>query len=203
MEFKLPTLKYDFNALEPTISASTMKLHYGKHHQAYVDNLNNGLKYCASARGLDLIQLTSDKEQINCSNRQFILNNAGGHYNHSMFWDVMAPPTLGGGGQPSGELAKIIESKYQDYQNFVNEFSSQALKFFGSGWVFLQPDGDIVANQNQDTPMLSGLDQPVLGLDVWEHAYYLDYQNKRADYIKAWWDVVDWQAANERLKLNK
>ena len=200
-KFKLPQLKYGYNELEPMISRTTMQLHHSKHHQAYIDNLNKALKDCRpniAEAELTLLSLTSDNEQLNCSNKQVILNNAGGHYNHSLFWSIIGPQDMACG-QPSGELAKIIVSRYGNFQSFVDQFSDEALKRFGSGWVFLLPDGNIVSTPNQDTPMLSGLKEPILGLDVWEHAYYLDYQNRRAEYIKAWWDVINWSAVQERF----
>ena len=196
--FKLPKLKYDFGSLNPAISGETLRLHYGKHHQAYVDNLNKAVSECSEAQGKNLLELASVSEQLNCSNKQTIINNAGGHYNHSLFWDIMGPVNQGGG-EPSGLLKQLIVDKYGGHQQFVDKFSEVALNRFGSGWVFLQPDGEIISTANQDTPMMQGKDEPILGLDVWEHAYYLDYKNVRADYIKKWWDVVDWQAVERRF----
>jgi Fe-Mn family superoxide dismutase len=124
-----------------------------------------------------------------------VRNNGGGHYNHSLFWNSMSPQ---GGGEPSGEVSSLLEQKYGSYQHFVDEFTSSALGVFGSGWCWLMPDGAIIATPNQDSPLMNGAGEPLLGLDVWEHAYYLDYQNKRADYVAAWWNVVDWDAVARR-----
>lgn len=198
-KFELPKLKYELDALSPVISNDTMSLHYGKHHQAYVDNLNKALSECADANGLSLLELASDSEQITCANKQAILNNAGGHYNHSLFWKVMKPFSSDETNKPSDELAEMIDAKYGSFEGFVDKFSEYALGRFGSGWVFLQPDGEIVSTANQDTPMMQGLSEPILGLDVWEHAYYLDYQNKRGDYINNWWQIVDWKAVQDRF----
>ena len=196
--FKLPKLKYDFGSLNPAISEETMRLHYGKHHQAYVDNLNKVVSECNEAQGKSLLELASVSEQFNCSNKQAIINNAGGHYNHSLFWEIMGPVSQNEG-EPSGLLKQLIVDKYGGHQQFVDKFSEVALNRFGSGWVFLQPDGEIISTANQDTPMMQGKDEPVFGLDVWEHAYYLDYKNVRADYIKKWWNVVNWQAVERRF----
>lgn len=198
-KFELPKLKYELDALSPVISKETMTLHFGKHHQAYVDNLNKALSECTDANGLSLLELASESEQITCANKQTILNNAGGHYNHSLFWEVMKPFYPEEINKPSGELAEMIDAKYGSFESFVDKFSEYALGRFGSGWVFLQPDGEIISTANQDTPMMQGLSEPILGLDVWEHAYYLDYQNKRGDYINNWWQIVDWKAVQDRF----
>ena len=199
MSFELPKLEYDYNSLSPVISEETMRLHYGKHHQTYVDNLNKAVSSCEPAKDMSLIELASVNEQLNCSNYQAIINNAGGHYNHKLFWEIIGPANKNSG-EPGGELAKMIVNKYGDFQQFVDQFTQSALERFGSGWIFLQPNGDIVSTANQNTPMMKGMSEPLLGLDVWEHAYYLDYKNVRADYINAWWDIVNWQAVENRFK---
>ena len=191
--YKLPQLDYDYQALEPAISAEIMQLHHQKHHQTYVDKLN------AALEGVDLgdrslVDLLSNLDQLPESIRTTVRDNGGGHFNHSQFWQWMSP---NGGGQPSGELLSRIEAKYGSFQAFVDQFSEAATSLFGSGWVWLQPDMEIITTPNQDNPIMNGQAAPILGLDVWEHAYYLDYKNVRPDYITAWWDVVDWQRVND------
>lgn len=188
----LPQLPYEYGALGTYISADIMRLHHDKHHQAYVDKLNTALEANPKLSDVPLVQLLTQPDTP-----QVIRNNGGGHYNHTLFWQWMAP---NGGGEPKGELAAQLTKQYGSYQKFVDTFSEAALGVFGSGWVWLQPDLTLVTTPNQDTPMLLGMDEPLLGLDVWEHAYYLDYKNVRADYIKAWWNVVNWQFVEERYK---
>ena len=190
--YTLPDLEYDYAALGKYISADIMKLHHDKHHQAYIDKLNAGLSASPELAALPLEQLLARNDLPG-----IIRNNGGGHYNHSLFWRWMSPST---GGQPVGELAEKIEQKYSSFQGFTDAFTEKALGVFGSGWAWLQPDLEIVATPNQDTPMLLGLEEPLLGLDVWEHAYYLDYKNVRADYIAAWWNVVNWEFVQERYR---
>lgn len=190
--YTLPQLPYDYAALGKYISADIMKLHHGKHHQAYVDKLNAALEATPELRQRSLQELLAMQDAPAA-----VRNNGGGHYNHSLFWQWMSP---NGGGEPGGILAAQLTQKYGTYQGFVDTFTEKALGLFGSGWVWLQPNGEIITTPNQDTPMLLGLDEPLLGLDVWEHAYYLDYKNVRADYIKAWWNVVDWEFVAERAK---
>lgn len=186
----VPKLPYDYDALGKYISADIMRLHHDKHHQAYVDKLNAALDASPQFKEAPLETLLANQD-IPAA----IRNNGGGHYNHSLFWKWMSPQ---GGGEPATELNKKIVQKYGSYQSFVDQFTEKALGIFGSGWVWLQPDLEIITTPNQDTPMLLGLDEPILGLDVWEHAYYLDYKNVRANYVKAWWNVVDWQFVQER-----
>lgn len=195
MPYTLPTLGYEYDALSRSISRDIMELHHDKHHQAYVDKLNAALESRIGEKPLAelLQQLDTLPEDI----RTVVRNNGGGHYNHSLFWTVMNPS---GGGEPTGDLKAALEEKYGDFQKFVDTFSAQAAALFGSGWVWLQPDLELVSLPNQDNPIMQGLPAPLLGLDVWEHAYYLDYRNVRADYIKAWWDVVDWQAVAENYQ---
>ncbi|MBM3210086.1 superoxide dismutase [Candidatus Saccharibacteria bacterium] len=185
----LPALPYAYNALAPAISEDIMRLHHAKHHQTYVDKLN------AALDGTDWSTVPIEKllqtvDTLPANLQDAVRNNGGGHFNHSLFWQWMNPD---GGGQPSGRLLEQIEDKYGSFQTFVDEFTGAATGLFGSGWVWLQPDLKIITTANQDNPIMSGSPQPILGLDVWEHAYYLDYKNARADYIKAWWSVVDWK----------
>lgn len=195
MAYTLPTLGYDYDALSRSISADIMQLHHTKHHQTYVDKLNAALEGKSVTSSLE--GLLSDLDSVPDDVRTAVRNNGGGHYNHSLFWQFMSPT---GGGEPTGELGAAITEKYGSFQAFVDNFSAQATGLFGSGWVWLQPDLSLVTSPNQDSPIMSGGEAPILGLDVWEHAYYLDYRNVRADYIKAWWDVVDWQAVAERYQ---
>ena len=199
MTFTVPELSYGYDALEPYIRKDIMQLHHDKHHQTYVDKLNKALN--SSEVDHDSVEeILRGLDQFPDSVRTTIRNNAGGHYNHSLFWQILSPK---GGGQPEGQLAQAIASKYGSFQNFTEEFSKKATNLFGSGWVWLQPDMSIVTTQNQDSPLMNGGDEPVLGLDVWEHAYYLDYQNRRPDYIKAWWNVVDWDFVANRFSRHQ
>ncbi len=195
MTYTLPTLGYEYDALAPHISADIMKIHHAKHHQTYVDKLNTALEGLDAPDSLD--SLLRSLGSVPHAQREEVRNNGGGHYNHSLFWQSMSPQ---GGGAPSGELGAKIEQKYGSFQQFVDDFSEHATKVFGSGWVWLQPDLSIMTTANQDNPIMEGGEAPLLGLDVWEHAYYLDYQNVRPDYIKAWWNVVDWRAIENRSK---
>lgn len=192
----LPELSYSYDALGKYISTDIMELHHKKHHQTYVDKLNAALDQAPELTGQDVAALIRQLDQAPESVRQAVRNHGGGHYNHSLFWQWMSPD---GGGEPAGELANRITEKYGSFQGFVDEFTAKSLAVFGSGWVWLQPDMEIIATPNQDTPIMLGLDEPLLGLDVWEHAYYLDYKNKRDDYVQAWWNVVDWDFAASRL----
>lgn len=194
--FKLPALPYEYDALGHYISKDIMQLHHDKHHQAYVDKLNAAINSESDLKDRTLEDLLSNLENLPENIRQAIKNHGGGHYNHSLFWQWMSPR---GGGEPTGELATAIAEKYGNYQAFVDEFTTKSLAVFGSGWTWLQPDLSIITTANQDTPIGQGLSEPLLGLDVWEHAYYLDYKNKRDDYIKAWWNVVDWNFVASRL----
>ena len=195
--FVLPELGYDYDGLAPSISAQVMELHHQKHHQGYVDKLNQALEPHADLQGLSLENLLSRLNSLPVEIAQSVRNNGGGHYNHSLFWQVMSPS---GGREPGGSVADLINGKYGNYQNFVDEFTTQSLNVFGSGWCWLMPDGSIETSSNQDSPLMNGSEAPLLGLDVWEHAYYLDYKNVRADYVKAWWDVVDWDFVEGRLQ---
>lgn len=195
--FTVPALGYDYNALEPHISKEVMELHHTKHHQTYVDKLNAALKDFPDLANKEVEELLIGLSGLPEAVRTAVRNHGGGHYNHSLFWKVMSP---NGGGEPriDGALAAAITQKYGSFQAFVDEFNTKATGLFGSGWVWLQPDLSIVTSPNQDSPLIDGGPAPLMGLDVWEHAYYLDYKNKRDDYIKAWWNVVDWDFVSER-----
>ncbi len=197
--FELPALEYDFSALEPVIDAETMKLHHDKHHQAYVDNLNKAVEQHSDLQNKTLSELLSDLDALPEAARGAVRNNGGGHVNHSMFWKTMK---LNEGGKPSGDLATAIDSAFGSFDDFKTKFNDAGVKQFGSGWVFVTVSGGkltIQAMPNQDTPMHKGI-EPLLGNDVWEHAYYLKYNNRRPDYLKAWWDVVDWEAVASRYE---
>lgn len=194
--YKLPALEYNYDAFGKYISKDIMELHHDKHHQTYVDKLNAALEQAPELQEKSLTELLSNLDNVPEQIRTAVRNHGGGHYNHSLFWKFMSPE---GGGQPSGELATALNAKYGDFQKFIDEFEAKALSVFGSGWAWLQPDLSIVTTPNQDSPLTSGGAEPLLGLDVWEHAYYLDYTYKRADYVKAWWNVVNWQYATERF----
>lgn len=195
--FSLPDLPYTYDALGRYISKDIMELHHAKHHQTYVDKLNAALDPEGDLQGQSIEQLLLNIENLPDSVRGAVRNHGGGHYNHTLFWQWMAPY---GGGEPNGELAEAITTKYGSFQAFVDEFTTKSLTLFGSGWTWLQPNMDIITTANQDTPIGQGLEEPLLGLDVWEHAYYLDYKNKRDDYVAAWWNVVNWDFVSERFK---
>ncbi len=197
MTYTLPKLPYDYDALGNYISKDIMQLHHTKHHQTYVDKLNAAIDQHDAYENTDITALISDIDQLPESLRQAVRNHGGGHYNHSLFWQWMSPS---GGGEPTGELANKLVAHYGSFQGFVDEFSARSLAVFGSGWCWLMPDMSIVTTANQDTPIMTGDDEPLLGLDVWEHAYYLDYKNKRDDYVAAWWNVVNWQFVASRMR---
>lgn len=194
--FSVPALQYDYDALSDYISADIMQLHHDKHHQAYVDKLNAALETHPELQGKAVEDLLVGLDTLPEDIRTTVRNNGGGHYNHCLFWVMMSPH---GGGQPSGPLLDAIVHRYGSFDSFVEEFSEKAAGVFGSGWVWLQPNMDIVTTPNQDSLLSKGEPAPLLGLDVWEHAYYLDYKNKRPDYIKAWWNVVNWPVVEERF----
>ena len=195
--YTLPELTYDYDALGRYISMDIMQLHHSKHHQAYVDKLNKALDDAPDLKTKTLVDIIKAPDELPESVRTAIRNNGGGHYNHTLFWQWMSPD---GGGEPGGALADGLAEKYGSFQSFTDEFTTKALGVFGSGWCWLQPDLEIITTPNQDTPMLLGKDEPLLGLDVWEHAYYLDYKNKRDDYVAAWWNVVNWDFVRSRMK---
>ena len=193
MPFQLPALPYAFNALEPHVDARTMEIHHGKHHNAYITNLNKAIEG-GPLDGKSIEAILKDLDMNNMAVR----NNGGGHYNHSLFWTVMGPNA---GGQPSGDLAAAIDRDLGSFDAFKEKFAAAGVGRFGSGWAWLiKHEGklEITSTPNQDTPLMEGK-FPVLGLDVWEHAYYLKYQNRRPDYITAWWNVVNWTEAEARF----
>lgn len=192
----LPDLSYGYDALGDYISADIMKLHHSKHHQTYVDKLNKALDDAPALKERQLSSLLSDINSLPEDVQTAIRNNGGGHLNHTLFWQWMSPD---GGGEPTGELLNKIVEQYGSFQQFVDTFTEKSLGVFGSGWCWLMPDMTIATSPNQDNPIMEGKPEPLLGLDVWEHAYYLDYKNKRDDYVKAWWSVVNWDYVASRL----
>jgi superoxide dismutase, Fe-Mn family len=202
-EFTLPPLPYAYDALEPHIDAKTMEIHHTKHHQAYVTNVNAALKDHPSLQGKSIEELISHLDAVPESIRTVVRNNGGGHANHSMFWLSMKP---GGGGEPSGALAHAITADLGGFSPLKDAMTKAATTRFGSGWAWLSlgKDGKLTVSStpNQDSPLMEGL-TPILGLDVWEHAYYLKYQNKRPDYIAAWWNTLDWEAIGKRFDSAK
>ena len=195
--FTLPELPYAYSALDPVISEDIMRLHHSKHHQTYVEKLNKALQKANELQDRSLVDLLTNLDHLPESVRTAVRNNGGGHYNHSLFWQCMAPDA---GGKPTGRLAEAIVAKYGSVDEFEQKFSSTVLGVFGSGWVWLMPNLEIIALPNQDTPMALGKGEPLMGLDVWEHAYYLDYKNKRDEYIKNWWQVVNWPFIESRYQ---
>lgn len=193
--FTLPALGYAYDALEDYISKDIMELHHTKHHQTYVDKLNAALAEYPDLQGKDIVSLLRDLDSVPEGIRTAVRNHGGGHYNHSLFWQCMAPNA---GGTPTGPLAADIAQKYGSFDEFKEEFNKKAASVFGSGWVWVMPDLEILTSPNQDSPLMNGGVEPVLGLDVWEHAYYLDYKNKRDEYAQAWWNVVNWDFVASR-----
>lgn len=190
-KFELPELPYAYDALEPTIDKETMNIHHTKHHNTYVTNLNNAIEGQAELEGKSLEELISNLDAVPENIRTAVRNNGGGHANHSLFWKTLSP---NGGGEPSGELADKINEKFGSFDNFKEEFAKAAATRFGSGWAWLVANNgevEVMSTPNQDSPLMEGK-TPLLGLDVWEHAYYLNYQNRRPDYISAFWNVVNW-----------
>jgi superoxide dismutase, Fe-Mn family len=199
MSFELPALPYAYDALEPHIDARTMEIHHSKHHAGYVNNLNKALEGQAALQSKKVEELLSDLNAIPEAVRTAVRNNGGGHYNHSMFWPSMS---ASGGGEPMGSLASGISKAFGGFDAFKEQFSKAAATRFGSGWAWLALDGGnlkVLSTANQDNPVSEGM-KPVVGLDVWEHAYYLHYQNRRADYIAAWWNVVNWKTVAEQFE---
>jgi len=199
MAFTLPPLPYAPDALEPHIDAQTMQIHHGKHHQTYVNNLNAALDKAPDLQDRSIDELMRDVDRAPEGVRTAVRNNGGGHYNHSMFWQIMAPKA---GGEPTGSLGDAIRSTFGDFGKFRDQFTAAGTGRFGSGWAWLVADGgrlSITSTPNQDNPLMEGK-QPVMGLDVWEHAYYLKYQNRRPDYIQAWWNVVNWPEIGRRYE---
>jgi Fe-Mn family superoxide dismutase len=202
MAFTLPPLPYPNNALEPSIDALTMEIHHDRHHKAYVDNLNKAVEGHANLQSMSVEQLMRNIKQVPENVRQAVINNGGGHVNHSMFWLIMGPK---GGGKPSGPLADEINKTFGDFAKFQAQLKQAGVSRFGSGWAWLVlADGklQIISTPNQDSPLMNN-QVPILGVDVWEHAYYLKYQNKRPDYIDAWWNTLNWTAIAERYSQAK
>jgi len=197
--FKVPALDYDYGDLAPAISKHIMELHHDKHHQAYVDKLNAALEQSPELGSRTLLNLLTNLDSVPEAIRTAVRNQGGGHYNHTLFWKFMAPHA---GGEPSGNLGKALNDKFGDFQKFTEAFEAKAGSVFGSGWAWLMPDLSIVTTPNQDNPVMNGGTSPLLGVDVWEHAYYLDYLNKRADYLKAWWNVINWPFVEARFAQN-
>jgi Fe-Mn family superoxide dismutase len=198
MAFTLPALPYPADALEASIDKMTMEIHHGKHHKAYVDNLNAALEGQAALQAKPIEQLLREIASVPDGIRQKVINNGGGHANHTMFWEIMGPKS---GGEPIGKLAEAIKSTFTDFANFKKVIKENAMGRFGSGWAWLVSTGGkllITNTANQDSPYMTG-QTPILGIDVWEHAYYLKYQNRRADYVDAWWNVVNWAAVGKRF----
>ena len=199
MAFTLPALPYAYDALEPHIDARTMEIHHTKHHQAYVNNLNAAIEKAPELQGKSLDDLMRSVNSVPEAVRTAVRNNGGGHWNHSVFWELMAP---GKGGEPTGGLADAIKQAFGDFSKFKEQFTAAATGRFGSGWAWLVNDGgklSITSTPNQDNPLMDGK-RGILGLDVWEHAYYLKYQNRRPEYITAWWNVVNWNAVASRFR---
>jgi Fe-Mn family superoxide dismutase len=199
MAFTLPQLPYGFDALEPHIDTTTMQIHHGKHHQTYVNNLNAAVEKAPELAGKSLDELMRGIDKVPEAVRTAVRNNGGGHWNHSMFWEIMSPK----GGEPAGAVADAIQDSFGGLDKFKEQWTAAGVGRFGSGWVWLLNDGkklSITSTPNQDNPLMDGKSPPILGLDVWEHAYYLKYQNRRPDYITAWWNVVNWEEVGRRLK---
>lgn len=201
MAFELPKLPYDFNALEPHIDARTMEIHHGKHHNAYVTNLNNAIS------GKDLESKSLEELMKVAGSNTAVRNNGGGHYNHTLFWNIMSPQ---GGGKPTGDLAAAIDAKFGSFESFKDEFAKAAATRFGSGWAWLLVDNNkelvVSSSPNQDNPLMDVAEvkgTPILGVDVWEHAYYLHYQNRRPDYVAAFWNVINWDEVSKRFAAAK
>jgi Fe-Mn family superoxide dismutase len=197
MAYSVPDLSYAFDALEPHIDARTMEIHHDKHHAAYVTNLNAALE--GTGVGDQSIEaLISNLDQVPEDKRTAVRNNGGGHANHSLFWEIMSP---NGGGSPTGDLAAAIDSTFGSLDDLKAQVNDAGVKRFGSGWSWLVKTGSglaVISTPNQDSPLMDGSGTPLLGIDVWEHAYYLNYQNRRPDYLAAWWNVVDWDAVAAR-----
>jgi superoxide dismutase, Fe-Mn family len=197
--FTLPPLAYDYNALEPHIDAATMKFHHDKHHAAYVNNLNAAVNKYPELKTKTVEQLLVSLDKLPKDIQTTVRNNGGGHANHSMYWQIMSPQ---GGGEPTGEIAKQIKDRFGTFAAFKTQFNEAGTKLFGSGWVWLVNRSgklEIITTSNQDSPISQGL-YPIFGNDVWEHAYYLNYQNRRVDYLAAWWNVINWTEVNTRFE---
>jgi len=202
MPYTLPNLPYAPNALEPHIDTMTMEIHHGRHHKAYLDNVNKALEGNANLANKPIEQLLREISQVPDNIRQAVINNGGGHANHSMFWEIMGP---GAGGQPTGPLADDINATFGSFDTFKTQVKQAGATRFGSGWGWLVLEGGklkVLSTANQDSPYMNG-QVPIMGIDVWEHAYYLKYQNKRPDYLEAWWNVVNWANVAKRYSQAK
>ncbi len=201
MAFELPPLPYEFGALEPHVDAMTMEIHHDRHHAAYVNNLNKALESAPEFQNLSIEELLQSLDRLPEGIRAAVRNNGGGHYNHTLFWQIMSP---NGGGAPTGELADAINRAFGSFDAFKDQFKAKAVGQFGSGWAWLVVAADgsvsIESTPNQDTPVMQGR-KPILGVDVWEHAYYLKYQNKRPDYVTAWFNTVNWEEVARRYAV--
>jgi Fe-Mn family superoxide dismutase len=199
MAFELPPLPYDYSALEPHIDTQTMQIHHDKHHGTYVTNLNNAIAGNADLEAMSAEDLIKNLDRVPEDKRTAVRNNGGGHVNHTMFWEIMGP---GGGGEPTGELAAAINSTFGNFDALKDAINKAGAGRFGSGWAWLVLGSggalSVMSTPNQDNPLMDGSGTPVLGVDVWEHAYYLKYQNRRPDYLAAWWNTVNWNAVNQR-----
>jgi superoxide dismutase, Fe-Mn family len=197
MPFQLPDLPYPYNALEPHIDEQTMQIHHGRHHNTYVTNLNNAVAG-TEFENMDIEELMRNLDRVPEDKRTAVRNNGGGHANHSLFWQLMGP---NGGGEPTGAIAEAINQTFGSFEELKNQVNAAGAARFGSGWAWLVVDENgnlkVESTPNQDTPLMEGR-TPILGVDVWEHAYYLKYQNRRPDYLNAWWNTVNWDAVNER-----
>src|SRR5258708_19264869 len=203
MKYELPKLPYVYDALEPHIDARTMEIHYTKHHQTYVTKMKEALEKHPEIADKPLEELLAALDSVPEDIRTAVRNHGGGHVNHSLFWTLMKSPKEGGGGEPSGKIAEVIASSFGNFANFKDAFGKAAAGVFGSGWARLVTEQNgkfsIISTPMQDSPIMKG-QKPILGLDVWEHAYYLKYQNKRPDYIEAWWNIVNWEQAEKNLR---
>ncbi len=204
MAFELPPLPYDYTALEPHVDEATMHFHHDNHHNTYVTNLNNALANYPDLQGKSLEELIGNLDAVPEAIRGVVRNNGGGHWNHTMFWEIMS---ANGGSEPTGDVSSKITKNFGSFDEYKKQFAQAAATRFGSGWAWLCVDADdnlfITSTPNQDNPLMDVADkkgQPILGLDVWEHAYYLHYQNRRPDYIAAWWNVVNWEEVNRRYR---
>jgi Fe-Mn family superoxide dismutase len=200
MPFELPKLSYEYDALEPVIDAKTMEIHHTKHHAGYTNKLNAALEKHPELESLSIEEILKKLDEVPEEIRTAVRNNGGGFYNHSLYWEVMAP---GGAKKPEGDLANMIDEAFGSFDELKDIFQKEALGRFGSGWAWLASDAnkdlEVISTPNQDSPISSGL-TPILGVDVWEHAYYLNYQNKRADYVKAWWDIINWDVVTAKYQ---
>jgi len=202
MAFELSSLPYNYDALEPYIDTQTMQLHHDMHHQTYVNNLNAAIEKHAELQSKSLEDLVRELNSIPDDVRSAVRNSGGGHVNHTMFWEIMGPNA---GGEPTGAVGEAIKDTFGDFETFKQRFNDAGTKQFGSGWVWLvrSPDGklEVMSTPNQDSPITQGY-FPIMGNDVWEHAYYLKYQNRRAEYLKQWWNVVNWDEINKRFEMS-